>query len=117
MTKEFSEILIVDGKDLTKLVGSHRRRWVFRILARCGVDITIANSLYKEEEEINLRAWSDFLIRYSLELLYYLRERELRCINIADNKILGFWREPVPVRSKAHRPDQNVLLFTYSEPV
>ena len=117
MTKEFNEILVVDKNDLAKAARDHRRRWVFRILGRSGVDIPAAKSLYPENEEIVLRAWSDFLIRYDLELFYYIKEQELRLWNAASSRVLGFWREPRPVRSKAHRPDQSVLLFTYSEPV
>lgn len=116
MTKEFNEILVVDKNDLAKAARDHRRRWVFRILGRSGVDMRAAAALYPESEEIELRAWSDLLIKHDLELFFYVREQELRLCNAAARTVLGFWREPKPVRSKAHGPDQSVLLFTYSEP-
>lgn len=116
MTKEFNEILIVDRNDLAKAASDHRRRWVFRILSKCEVDLVTARSMYPESSDISLNKWSDFLIKSDINIIYNIAAEELVIYRVSDHSVLGSWHEPRPVRSKAHRPDQNVLLFTYSEP-
>lgn len=116
MIKEFSEILIVAESDLDRVVQDHQRRWVFRILAKKGVDMKQARELCPESGEINIRRWTDFLLIHDLDLLYDLGKSQAIFYFSKDRHIIGKWSEPERVRSKNHRSGQHVLLFRYAEP-
>lgn len=116
MIKEFNEILIVSQPDLGKNTLDHQRRWVFRIFSKIGVNLAAAAALYPPEGEIKLRSWSDFLITHGVDILYDLAANETTMYFSTERHVVGWWRDPKRVRSKAHGPGKVVLLFSYAEP-
>ena len=116
MIKDFNEILIVSEPDLGKVALDHQRRWVFRILSKMGINLSAAAALYPSEGEIKLRPWSDFLITHGIDILYDLAAGETTVYFSTERQVIGRWRDPRRVRSKAHGPGKAVLLFSYAEP-
>lgn len=115
MTKEFSEILIVEGNVSDKAIRDHQRRWVFRILAKKGVDTHAASALYPDLGVSDMRNWTDFLLRNDLDLIYDSIKNKAIFYFSKNRDIIGWWNWPEKVRSKNHRHDQHVLLFRYAE--